>query len=57
MIDKLYNKCEKTCVTINNEGCIYENICPNYNPKPSNLNEECLTINKQHITQSENKIL
>lgn len=36
----------KSCVTSKNKGCIFENICPDYNGKPSDSNKPCLTLSK-----------
>lgn len=39
----------RSCVTSKNEGCIFENICPDYNGKPSDSNKTCLTLSKANV--------
>ena len=41
-----------SCVTFDNKGCIFENICPDYIGKPSTFNRACLTLSKSEKTQS-----
>ena len=36
-----------SCVTFDNKGCIYENICPDYIGKPSAFNRACLTLSQK----------
>lgn len=36
-----------SCVTFDNKGCIFENICPDYIGKPSPFNRACLTLSKK----------
>lgn len=33
-----------SCVTLNNKGCIFENLCPCYIGKPSTFNRACLVL-------------
>lgn len=33
-----------SCVTFNNKGCIFENLCPEYSGKPSMFNRACLVL-------------
>jgi hypothetical protein len=40
-----------SCVTFDNKGCIFENICPDYIGKPSTFNRACLTLSEPQKTQ------
>lgn len=40
-----------SCVTFDNKGCIFENICPDYIGKPSAFNRACLTLRESEKTQ------
>lgn len=40
-----------SCVTFDNKGCIFENICPGYIGKPSAFNRACLTLSELQKTQ------
>lgn len=45
-----------SCVTFDNKGCIYENICPDYIGKPSTFNRACLTLSRSnYIFEKEKK--
>lgn len=37
-----------SCVTFDNKGCIFENICPDYIGKPSAFNRACLTLSQSN---------
>lgn len=37
-----------SCVTFDNKGCIFENICPDYIGKPSTFNRACLTLHQSN---------
>lgn len=54
IIDEIINR---SCVTSNNNGCIFENLCPDYNGKPSNSNKACLTLSKNELDESTKGII
>ena len=41
----------RSCVTSSNKGCIFENLCPDYNGKPSDSNKSCLILSKSELDE------
>lgn len=39
----------RSCVTSDNKGCVFENLCSDYNGKPSDSNRACLTLSKREL--------
>lgn len=52
MVDIIEEIINRSCVTSSNKGCIFENLCPDYNGKPSGSNKACLTLSKSDLDEN-----
>lgn len=57
MTDIIEEIINRSCVTAKNNGCIFENLCPDYNGKPSKSNKSCLTLSKNELDESTKVII
>lgn len=49
MTDIVAEYINRSCVTSDNKGCVFENLCSDYNGKPSDSNRACLTLSKREL--------